>query len=65
MFSICRNISQNKELVKNGFNGYIFKNDDELEKIFKKINNLSNYKKISNNAELQKNMTSRQWLILY
>lgn len=47
---ICRNISQNKELVKNGFNGYIFKNDNELEKVFKKINNLSNYKKISNNA---------------
>jgi glycosyltransferase involved in cell wall biosynthesis len=48
---ICRDISQNKLLIKNNFNGYLYTNQKDLLKILTKINNKKiNYKIFSKNC---------------
>ena len=47
---ICSNIYENKNLIKNNYNGYVFRNNKELFKILKYSIKSKNYKKISINA---------------
>lgn len=47
---ICSNIYENKYLIKNKYNGYIFNNSEELYKILKYSIKSKNYEKICSNA---------------
>ena len=47
---ICTNIQENRYLIKNYYNGYLFKDKKGLYKILKNLHNLKNYQKISINA---------------
>ena len=47
---ICSNIYENKYLIRNKYNGYIFNNSEKLYKILKYSIKSKNYKKISSNA---------------
>lgn len=47
---ICSNIEENRAMVKNNFNGYVYKNNSQLVKILKTCVNIKNYKFISANA---------------
>ena len=47
---ICCDIAENRYLIKNYFNGYIFKDMKDLYRILKNLSRMKNYKKISSNA---------------
>lgn len=47
---ICSNIEENRDLIANNYNGYIFKNKNDLSRLLKLIIKNKNYEKISKNA---------------